>query len=55
MYAITPTKEMVNAAKELKTGAIMIVYKDDNAIRMETLSGENPYVWRGEKWRVMRR
>ena len=49
---IKPTKAMVEAAKSLGTGEILVVYQDDKSIRMETeLNG--PYVWRQGRWRIM--
>ncbi len=49
---IKATQRMKEAAKSLKTGEILVVYQDENAIRMETeLNG--PYVWRDNKWRLM--
>lgn len=51
---LKPTREMVIRADELNEGGIMIVYKDHNAIRMETMDGEDPFVWRNSNWRRMR-
>lgn len=54
MEKINPTVEMVKQAEFLNQGPILIVYKDDNAIRMETDTGNDPYIWRGGKWCRMR-
>lgn len=54
MNEINPTVEMIQQAGLLNEGPILIVYKDDNAIRMETRDGNDPYVWRGGKWCRMR-
>jgi len=52
---LTPTEEMKYEANRLNEGGIMVVYCDaGNSIRMETITGENPYVWRNGTWRVMR-
>lgn len=49
---IRPTKAMVEAARRLNMGGILVVYQDGKTIRMETeLNG--PYVWRNQKWRIM--
>lgn len=41
--------EMVNEAEKLGEGGIF-AYRDGNCIRMETDTGESPYVWRSGKW-----
>ena len=46
MREITPTDDMIKAAIPLNEGDIMVVYNDNNAIRMETTDGEDPFVWR---------
>lgn len=51
---LTPTEEMKYEAQKLNEGSIMVVYCDDNTIRMETTLGENPYVWRHNTWIPMR-
>lgn len=53
---IRPTEIMVEKAKDLRTGKILIVYLDHHAIRMETARGKDPYVWRHrlQKWVPMR-
>lgn len=49
---IKATPAMIEAAKSLKTGEILVVYQDFRRIRMETeLNG--PYVWRNGRWRLM--
>ncbi len=53
MNEISPTKVMVEQAELLKEGKILIVYRDFNTIRMETESGQNPYVWRSGCWKPM--
>ncbi len=45
--------EMLEAAKLLEEGPVLIVYRDGNAIRMETEQGEDPYVWRDSAWTAM--
>ena len=50
---IVATKEMVIQADLLLEGPILIIYKDQNDIRMETIDGIDPYVWRDNKWRKM--
>ena len=51
---IKPTEEMLMRASALGTGKVLVVYRDGNAIRMETENGEDPYVWRDGRWRPMR-
>lgn len=46
---------MRKEAVKLKEGPLLIVYKDGNSIRCETEKGEDPYVWRNNKWHCMRR
>lgn len=41
------------AASALNEGAIIFVYHDGPALRMETERGVNPYVWRGGNWQPM--
>lgn len=49
---IKPTPQMIEAAKSLKMGEILVVYQDDKCVRMETeLNG--PYVWRNQRWKLM--
>ncbi len=45
---------MIVAAEKLQEGGILFVYQDDEAIRMETVEGEDPYVWRYDTWVPMR-
>ena len=53
MTKITPTTQMIAAAKQLNTGPIIYTYRDGNAVRMETEYGDDPYVWRRDRWRAM--
>lgn len=54
MEEINPTKEMVQAAQALNEGPVVVLYKDGNTIRMETRDGDDPYVWRDNKWHPMK-
>ncbi len=42
---LPPTSEMIEAAKELRTGQILVVYEHDGRILMETEYGRNLYEW----------
>jgi hypothetical protein len=48
-------EEMKSAAKALNEGELLIVYRDGNTIRCETEYGDDPYVWRDDRWAVMTR
>ena len=50
MKEIEPHVAMIMAAKDLNEGEILIVYLDENCVRMETKEGNDPYVWRNNKW-----
>jgi hypothetical protein len=50
MIEITPTHLMSKEAAKLKIGKIIVCYKDNNAIRIETDKGNDPYVWRNNTW-----
>ena len=54
MNPIALNQKQKKAAENLKEGAILAAYRDDNSIRMETKNGENPYVWRENNWRAMK-
>lgn len=54
MTELEPTAEMVKAAEVLNEGSILVVYRDGTAIRMETVEGEAPFVWRENHWQRMR-
>lgn len=54
MKEYKPTRDMIIAAKLLNEGDIIFCYLDGKAIRMETEDGEDPYVWRHNKWVPMR-
>jgi len=41
-------------AKDLNEGGILSVYEDNGRIRMETVNGDDPYVWRNNKWIPMK-
>ena len=45
--------EMVNKAKQLDEGQVLIVYLDNGRVRLETEKGITPYVWRQGKWKAM--
>lgn len=44
---------MKKAAACLGEGRLIYVYRDGKSIRAETEHGDDPYVWRGNKWRRM--
>lgn len=54
MKEVDATEEMIKEANRLCEGGIQIIYLDGKAIRMETVLGDNPYVWRDDTWRIMR-
>ena len=39
-----------DAANKLGEGKVIYSYLDCKAIRMETEEGEDPWVWRNDKW-----
>lgn len=43
-------QDMLEAARLLNEGPVLIVYRDGTAVRMETEQGEDPYIWRGSTW-----
>ncbi len=50
---IRPTEPMLKEAEKLQEGEILICYLDEGSIRIETESGQDPYVWRNGTWRRM--
>jgi hypothetical protein len=46
---------MQQQAKQLNSGQILFVYRDGQSIRLETEFARDPYVWRNNTWRRMRR
>jgi hypothetical protein len=53
MKEIKLTKLQKEEAKKLGEGKVIVAYLDGKAIRMETENGEDPFVWRNNKWRRM--
>ena len=45
---------MTKAARKLKLGELLIVYRDEKAIRCELEDADDPYVWRNGRWWPMR-
>ena len=53
MKEISLTMEQKKAAENLNEGKVIYSYLDGKNIRMETEEGDDPFVWRVDRWKRM--